>query len=256
MKLFSLFCFLLSIGSLPAEPVSIDLASSEDERKEMGIDQLNDTQKKAFENWLGAWTKKVLDASRTYHPAMNLNQWIQNWPQYLQENPKETPETQKEELKELSTILRNVNGTTLVLKNGSEWRIVDSDRFNTRFWMRDTPIEIRENKRDITRPYILINRALNDQAGATKLKDAAPTPYEEPPGYFRSSFQIKRIETGGQGVLLINNTAWRIAPVDQLLVSTTWKVHDRIRVESSDDVSFPNRLNNLDSGSIVQAIKR
>lgn len=251
----SIFFFFFTFELL-AEPISLTLAATEEEQKEMGLSDLTDEQKRAVENWLGAWTKRVLQASKSYHPSMGLNQWIQEWPISLQETPPKDVEEYKEAQKELSTLVRNVNGITLLLKNGSEWKIVESDRFNTRFWVRETPIEIKENPRDLSRPYILINRALNDQAGATKLKDASATPYEEPPGYFRGSFPVKAIEPGGQGISLINNSSWKVAPIDQLLVSTTWKIHDRIRVESSNDVFYPYRLNNLDSGSMAQAQKK
>lgn len=253
--LFLLFAWC-SLQAMAVDTVSIDLATTEEERGKIGLDQLSKEQKEAFESWLATWTNKVIQAAPTYHPALNLNQWIQGWPSYLQMNPQVTErQIQEEEKKDLATIFRNFDGERIILNNGSEWEIDPPDRFNTRFWKRDTPLKISHTLGDLSRPYALTNPQTGEVAGAKMIQGPTLT-QKESPSYFRGTFQLHKMTATGEEITLINNSMWKIAPVDQQKVTSTWKLHDRIRIQESGDAMYPYVLNNLDSGSTAMAIKR
>lgn len=257
MKYISyLFVFFASSLLYTADSVSIDLATTEEERSQIGISSMTDTQKAAFEKWLGSWTHRVIQAAPSFHPALSLNQWVQDWPKYLQVNtPPNDKQAAKEEKQELSTIFRNIDGERLILKNGSEWEIDPPDRFNTRFWVRDTLIHIKYIGESLTRSYSLTNTLTNEIAGAKQIKAPTTAP-QDSTSYFRGTFQLHGITATGDEIRLMNNSKWKIAPVDQKKVVTTWKQHDRIRIQESGDAIWPYTLNNLDSGSTAIAIKK
>lgn len=238
------------------DSISLDLAATVEEQDMLGFSDFSDEKRKELEQWLAKWTHKVLEASKTYHPALSLNEWINQWPMYLQASTtNNTPAViaQKEQVQ--NTLLRNINGERIILTNGSEWEILPGDRYIATLWLRDTPIEIKERKGTMSFSYTLINTTNNTQVYAKKIKDPSPQRIEAS-GYFKGTFQLHVLNSTGNEIRLMNNSSWKIAPLDHKKVATTWKLHDRIRIENSNDTLYPYVLNNLDSGSSALAMKK
>ena len=253
--LFVIFCCITSLN-YSVDSVSIELATKEEDRAKMGLSSLTDDQKVAFEQWLGDWTKRVIQTAPSYHPALSLNQWISSWPASLQVNPPKDSSKNKSDSQNKTTIYRNIDGEKLILNDGSEWEINSQDQYMTRYWTRETKLQITESTREnISRPYSITNSETGELVGAKKLKDATTGP-KESSNYFRGTFQLHGISATGDEIRLINNSRWKIAPIDQQKIITTWKVHDRIRIQESQDAMWPYTLNNLDSGSTAIAIKK
>ncbi len=238
---------------LYSEEALVDLSMTPQDREAIGVDRFNSQQKKALERWLEAWTRTVITHAPSYHTSQSLPQWISMWRQEQQRkkiNEEEAPETA------VHTLYRNRNGEVLELADGSIWDIVVIDQFTASMWKRGNQITIMQAKLDIARPYILFNVSRNEQAGAKLQRPPSPDGKrpKEPPSYYAGSFPIEMIGVNSSSVTLQNGKRWSIAPLDQVKVQNNWRVQDRIRVTKNNDVHYPDKLNNLDSGDSVAGI--
>jgi len=250
-------CLFLSSSILLAESLPIDTTLSKQEQEEIGIDKMTPEQKQAFERWSGNWTQKVIQQAPNYHGSASLNEWIKKWPLADQPNTTATPKQIAEQQKSLNKVIDKIrdDGRIVELKDGSVWRISDIDRKKTVTWNRGDRVEWA--KSDATYPayYITnlmennINPTVRQIAGATMITPPSPTGIKppEPPDYYRGSVKISIIQTKGWEITLDDNTLWKIAPRDWATV-LRWQRSDRVRVEKNNDMLYPYKLLNLDSG--------
>ena len=235
---------------LCGEPLT-DMAMTQQDRENIGIDRMTPQQKKALERWLDNWTRTVLIHAPSYHPSLSLTQWVILWKkEQIQKKiiEEENPEAA------VHTIFRNKNGEVLELADGSLWNIVVFDQYTVSMWRRNEKVTISPNKYDLTRPYTIYNIARNEQAGAQQQRKAFPNGKrpKEPSSYFANSHTIDSIGINGTTVT-INEKEWNIAPIDQARVVNNWQILDRIRVTKSNDLLYPSKLENLDSGDSANA---
>jgi len=265
---FSAIIFCLITSSAFAEPLKIDSIMTKEEQKKMGIDKLTPQQKTNLEAWIGNWTKKTLDQSPTYYPALSLSQWINQWP--LGANPlkKATPEQIAKQQKTINRRIDTISddGAIINLKDGSVWKVIDTDTFRSKTWHRGDTLTWEESGAAIP-PYFLTNLSEGTTelqvVGASMVQPPspsgikAPTPKET---YANSDTIAKVFLSGPDGyygvlIQLANGTKWSIAPIDQA-VAANWRVGDRVRAENSGDYQYPFLLSNLDSGATAKAIRQ
>ncbi len=252
MKKIALFLFSISslYGTLPME-----LAISKQELEQTGINRLSSQQKRAFENWLEKWTRRVLEQSSSYHPSASVEQWVREWPEHTKAEQKDPDAATKSRQEANQRIFRNNDGKKIELHDGSEWNIHPIDVKTAVKWNRDETITVTTSKRDIRRPYILTNTARNEEVGATRTRPAHPYGERppEPASHFEGALSIKTISEDGITVSTEDNKSWKIAPLDRKRVGAAWRVNDRIRIQKSKDALYRYSIDNLDSGGRVLA---
>ena len=244
--IIALLCpILLMSSSLP-----IDKALSPKEQEETGIANLSDSQKKAFEAWIEAWTRRILDRAPSYHDSLSLEEWMETWPEHQKPGREQTAKARQSRKETNRAIFRNNRGQTLTLFDGSEWKVRSIDVKIAMYWKRGEKIEIETDSRDIRRPYILKNISRDTEVGATMLKSASQSGErkEDSPSYFRGSMAIKAIDSEGKTLTTADNTVWTIAPADREWVQENWKTKDRVRIRPGPNSQYPKSIENLDFG--------
>lgn len=250
----NLLLAILCIGStLISEELSVQEIMSPGEMETMGVNRMTPQQRRAFEAWITHWTATVLSQSSSYHPSLTIPQWVSQWPKHLLPKPIPQEEAIKEKREANQNIFRNTNGEVLELNDGSVWIVNPIDRSVARWWRRGDPLLIKKAKYDIARPYTLFNQANNEQVGAKMAKPSSPQGERKPesPGFYQGSIILASIGMDGQEVTLKDESSWKISPMYQLQVMSTWTIGDRIRIEPSGDSIYRYRLVNLDSGDNV-----
>lgn len=250
------FLFLIVPFGAYAESIAVESIMTKEDMEKIGLDKATDAQKKAFNDWIGRWTKKVLDQSPSYHPSMGLNEWIRSWPGFVAP-AKVSKEKEKIEEREKANrqIDKNLNdGGTLELKNGSVWEIAEIDRYKTRRWLRGDTIEWEQTVDDVAHPYRLTDVTRRQTALGTMIRGPSPTGQKtaENKDYYKDSVRVLGVRRKGEYLDLANKSSWKIALRDQIRVNT-WKSGDRIRIGPHDDFLYPFELTNLDSGESALA---
>jgi len=233
----------------------LDLITNKEEQEKMGISSLTSEQKKSLEEWVDNWTHRVISQAPTYHPSLSLKAWIHTWPEHLQPKNSSSQEVIASRKEANLRIFRNNRGESIELRDGSTWKIRQTDVDIARWWQRGTKIEVRRSKRDLRRPYILYNNARNEEVGASMMRSASQDGkrQEDPPEYFQNSISVEEITEDGIFIATSDEKRWKIAPSDQLQVQRQWQVQDRIRITRSSDAVFRYKITNLDSGDFVLA---
>ena len=238
--------------------ISLNSVMTEEDQKNMGLDKATTAQKKAFEEWLAAWTLKVIEQGPTYHSSLNLQAWVEGWPKSVA--PVKT-EDHAQIAQENKIINRRIDknledGAILELKDGSVWRIAPFDTYKTRRWLRGDEIEwsIGEPKVDARNPYRIYNVTRQQVAYGKQEKPPHPSGQKEEVGedYYKGSIRVVSVRQEGGIVDLENNTSWKIIAGDQIRTEE-WKPNDRIRLGKTSDVMYNTSLQNLDSGETVKA---
>lgn len=241
-----------------AEALRTDIAMSPEERKNTGIDSLSSDKKAAFEAWLGTFTSKVIRQAPTYHEGNSLETWINGWPDFLRPNSKASQKEKDQERKEVNQVVFRVydDKQQLELQNGSLWSIAAPDYPIVQYWDRGDVIEAKKTNA-IFPQWILFNITQQNQAGATKIREATATGAREADttNYFTGSVSLQSCTTWGEQITLQDNTRWDISPVQQNLVAK-WKPNERIRyTKNSPDVMYDHTITNLDRGITVYGKK-
>jgi hypothetical protein len=249
-----LILFSLVAGTACCENTLLDETMTPKDREATGVNRLNSQQKRALERWLENWTRTVITHAPSYHPSQSLTQWMSNWRQEQHINKvieEENPEAA------VHTLFRNTNGATLELANGSIWTINVIDQYTASFWKRGDKITISPNNLDITRPFTLYDTSRGEAVGASLQRPASPNGKrpQEPPSYYEGSHSITTLGMNGSSITLDNGRTYSISPLDQLQVSQSWQLSDRIRVTKNNDTTYPAKLNNLDSGGQAAGIE-
>ena len=247
-------------GSLFGERISLDAVMTEDDQKKMGLDNLPISQKRAFEEWLGAWTLKVISQAPTYHSSLNLQAWIEGWPHAVAPRTTAKPHEVAEENKELNRrIDKNLeDGAILELKDGSVWRIAPFDTYKTRRWLRGDELEWAkvDPSIDSRNPYRIYNVTRQQVAYAKQEKPPATTGQREAKSeeHYANSVRLVGVRNEGELVVLEDNTTWKILVTDAEKTQS-WRSNDRIRVQvgKTRDVMYDTLLTNLESGETVKA---
>lgn len=254
---FTVATFLVHLASIEAAPpLSVDDVMSDVEQENTGVNRLSPQQRAAFEQWATSWTVRVIQQAPTFHPSQSLRSWINDWPEHMRPKKPSQEEAIKSRKEANQRVFRNINGTILMLRDGSEWKICDIDQPSVRWWQRGQQILISKAERDIVRPYILKNTGISDpgmaQAGATMVRPPNPTGQRPPDSaaYFRGSVILESIFNDGLKTTIStsDHKTWTIAPINQLLIPAIWRPHDRLKVESSSDAAYRWKITNLDSG--------
>ncbi|MGR3951315.1 MAG: hypothetical protein QRY74_00080 [Chlamydia sp.] len=256
MKLIAILLFL-SIP-LAAEELSIEDVMSKEEIVSTGLSQASPKELLAFSKWIEKWTKQTIQQAPSYHSSEALQTWIKSWPLFMQSSPKASKnEIESSRRNSLQKIYRNMNGKLLRLQDGSLWKIIPFDQVFVKIWQRDDLIEIRENSRDRSRPYTLLNITKKEQAGAIleEKRSLNGEVQAESSPFFANAEAVLSIDMVMNRITLTNGSIWKIAPIDHVLIQNNWRVRDRIQIDQSQDAIYRHRMSNLDSGDFVLAIQ-
>ncbi len=253
---FSIFVSSLLPHTLYPADVSPSQVMTDQEIQAIGLK--TPEQKKAFSQWLEKWAIKAIQEAPTYHPSQTISAWIDTWPDFMKPNANiRDPKVQQALKLAHQKIFRNMNGEKIELLDGSIWSIISFDQPTAQLWQRNDDVNVKNNEKDLMRPYIMYNTTREEQVAcrmeqASRVSKNTPS---DPNSYFVGSQPVTAIDIQNWTVSLKNKTKWRIAPTDQIKVQELWKLQDRIRVEKNNDVMYPFRLHNLDSGDTVLANK-
>jgi hypothetical protein len=271
MKTCSLFIVIITLMSfqLTAESIPIYNVMTEDETQRIGLNDATDEQRKAFEEWLGSWTRKVVEQAPSYRQTETLNEWIDKWPQYLSPRAALSEQdvvTERQLVNRYIDKNRN-NGAILELRDGSVWKIAEVDRYMTRIWSRDDYLSWTKDPFDVAFPYRLKNETKLQTAYAIMERPPSPSGEKaaEDPIIYRNSIPIKNItvvKTQSANVKkvyptdvsfeLVDGTSWVVAPND-MARAEDWRQGDRIKVVKANDPLYKYRLTNLDTGEEIIA---
>lgn len=249
------FVLLLLCAKLSADSIPAEMMMSQNERQNMGYDDLTPQQKQAFQEWAARWTQHVLEQAPSYRPGQNLTLWVQSWPAHA--NPTKTQNTPQEiEQRQLSNQVidrvRN-NGEIIELKDGSSWRVSPFYRYQTTLWQKGQTVEVSQSRNSL-HPWLLNNISTGLAVEADALSPASSTgkKAENPPEYYQGAVGIANVTQVGDILTLGDGTVWKVAPADQYKVRN-WKPNDRIKVEQSDNFLYHYSLTNLDTGEVALA---
>ncbi|MDB6081359.1 MAG: hypothetical protein JWO53_631 [Chlamydiia bacterium] len=246
----------LTLFPLFAETLPLDETMNKEDQQKIGLDKMSDPQKKALEEWITTWTKNVLSQSTTYHPSKTLQEWIASWPLAISPHKKGSSDEIIAQQKLLNRKVDKVKdqGSIIELKDGSIWQIAEYDTYRSKRWIRDDQIEWAPSQ-DVHFSYKLKNLTRSQTVMAAMKASPSETGVKtpEPEEYYAGTVKVTQVDPKGETITLEDNKSWRIAPIDQMRVKA-WKVSDRIKTATSEDVIYKNILTNLDSGETVLGI--
>ena len=217
--MFSTFLMILPlIFQTPTDISSLNEWMPPSEQKQMGINKLDNNEKKALIRWLKITFEKKLKDIGTAHLAIEI-----------------------------------ISADIVNLSDGSVWEVHSEDRERVVFWNNGEKIKILSSK-DATYPYLFV-LATNGDTAKTKLL-SKPLPNDtgtalngKDANELRNHW-IEQIGKYGQTINLGDGTLWNIAPYHRS-VAAEWLIGDNIKIYHTKDSTYTHALMNANTNQTI-----